>query len=135
MKPRLLFLVITAMATGIATATMLHAQQSGSVISGVYASCEKDICVSLKLLRTAQRPYKLAGTLTSTKPVNGKAISKEIQIIDYAISSDGVPASITLPSSTLGQPDRTFGLFFFGSRLELVGPGCNPRCVLQARDH
>jgi hypothetical protein len=110
-------------------------EQSSSVISSVYVSCQKDnLCNSLKLARTAQKPYRLSGSLTMPKLVNGKSFSKEIQIIDYRITADGVPVGITFPSSSLGQPDKEFSLFFFGNRLELVGPGCNPRCIMQASD-
>lgn len=111
----------------------LHAQQN--VLSRVYLACEKDkSCTGIKLVRTTSRPYTLSGSaLIITKDAAGKLSSREVPIIDYTISTDGVPATITFPSSTLGQPDKTFALFFSGNKLEMVGPGCNPRCVLEAK--
>ena len=105
------------------------------VISRAFANCEKDkSCLLLKLIRTANRPYALSGSaLVFTKLADGKITTREVQIIDYTIASDGVPATITFPSSKLGEPDKTFGLFFSGETLELVGPGCNPSCILKEK--
>ena len=113
--------------------TPLTAQQN--VLSRVYTACEKDkSCLSIKLIRTTNKPYTLWGSaLIITKGADGKLTSREVPIIDSTITSDGVPWTITFPPSTLGEPDKTFGLIFSKSRLELVGPGCNPRCVLEAK--
>ena len=121
-------------ALSLCMASLLVGQNAG-VISKVYMSCEKDkSCILIKLQRSTSKPYKLSGSaLIIAKGTDGKLTSKEVPIIDSTISTDGVPASITFPSFTLGEPDKTFGLFFGKNTLELVGPGCNPSCVLEAK--
>jgi hypothetical protein len=120
------------LAISLLTASLNAGQNT---ISRVYASCEEDkLCLGIKLIRTVSKPYTLSGSaLIITRLPDGKVTSKETPIIDYTISTDGVPATITFPSHTIGLPDKSYGLFFSGKRLELVGPGCNPRCVLEAK--
>ena len=112
----------------------LVSAETTNVVSRTYTVCQQDqSCFKLRLLRTMGSPYTLSGSAIISKAADGRLTSREFPIIDYTISDAGVPATITFPAFGLGQADSRFALFFAGDKLELVGPGCNPRCVLKAK--
>jgi hypothetical protein len=126
MRNQLLSLITITLAFG-------HSQELG--LSRTFEMCRADgLCQVLTMTRSGNRPYKLAGELdyVETKTGGQKIISKRTPIIQSDVSEAGVPAAITFPSHKLGEPNRSFGLFFSGDNLELIGPNCNPKCVMYA---
>ena len=94
-----------------------HAQQKTATYIAVSGN-ETD-----RLQLTVTRgSLELTGYLeVSVKQPDGKAKVGRTPITG-SVSTDGVPASITIPSPTVGVPDLTLGCFFDSSlNLQLVG--------------
>jgi hypothetical protein len=113
--------------------TLALGRSSELGLSRKFEMCRADgSCQVLTMTRSATRPYRLAGELeyVETKAGGQKIISKRTPIIESNVSDAGVPTTITFPSHKLGEPNKSFGLFFSGDNLELIGPSCNPKCVM-----
>lgn len=78
--------------------------------------------LQITVFRQPDSEYGLRGYFdVSIKQPSGPPKTRRIPITGTA-STDGVPASITIPSSTMGVADLTLGCFFDRSlNLQLVG--------------
>jgi hypothetical protein len=94
--------------------------------------------LQITVTRTNKSPKNIADALNSTgyvltgyleisiKQTDGQAKTRRISITGD-VSTDGVPSTITIPSSVVGVPDLTLGCFFDKSlNLELVGDNRRP---------
>jgi hypothetical protein len=104
----------------------------GQVAQKVYVyKPSPKVWVALKLIRTGdgsdQHPYQCSGGFRRLEETSeGKALSKDTPLTRCHLSSDGVPAEITV-SGDLGTEDMTWALFWSdnGKTIQLVGSGCD----------
>lgn len=100
--------------------SVLHAQEK----TANYIAANGNVTNRLQItvIRDSYGSYGLKGYFeVAIKQPDGTTKTRRIPVTG-TVSTDGVPASITIPSSTIGVPDLTLGCFFDGKlNLQLVG--------------
>jgi len=98
------------------------AQQKTANYIATSGNITNELQITVVRDRNSYTGYDLKGYfLVSVKQPDGTVKSRRIEITGE-VDTDGVPSTITIPSSVVGVPDLTLGCFFDKSlNLELVG--------------
>jgi hypothetical protein len=100
----------------------LDAQQKTANYIATSGTTTNRLQITVVTDRNSSTGYDLRGYFeTSMKQPDGTVKSRRIEVTGE-VSTDGVPAAITIPSSAVGVPDLTLACFFDKSlNLQLVG--------------
>lgn len=94
---------------GIACSALSAQEKTANYIATIGDETDR---LQITVFRQPDSEYGLRGYLDiSKKQPSGPPKTRRIPITGTA-STDGVPATITIPSSTMGVPDLTLGCFF-----------------------
>ena len=107
--------------------TATYVSVSNAEADRLHITVTRDRRPATNIIDVFRTGYVLTGYLEiSTKRSDGRPQVRRIPITG-GVSTDGVPSTITIPSSVIGVPDLTLGCFFDRSlNLQLVGDNRRP---------
>jgi hypothetical protein len=82
-------------------------QHQGKVVESLYLSCEQEECMVISFEKTLPSD-KMSVSLTVYKTTG----VTQVPIKEFVTTDDGVPQSITVPSSKIGKADKHYSFVF-----------------------